>query len=128
MYIMASDFVQPKRELKKKIKVNKIVNYLKEELKDFSPAELQEYRLNPEFIKYVCNLVETKISKKYKPNKKEIVLGILLKLIPTITEPDKKQISENIEFLHGNGDIKTITILRYFGRTLYSVLKKKLLK
>lgn len=123
---MASDFVQPKRELKKKMKINKIINFLKEDLKDFSVQELQDYRLNPELIKYVCNLVETKMTKKYKPNKKEIVLNILSKLIPAVNDVDRKSISDSIEFLHGNGDIKTLTLFRYLGRTLFSVLKKKL--
>ncbi len=122
---MSFNFVRPKRHLKLKIKVTKIGNELKEEFKDLSVAELQDMRLNPELIKYICNTVETRIKKKYKANKKDIVIGIIFKLIPSLTELEKKAIGETIEFLHGNNDIKTITVLRYCGRFLVDQLKKK---
>jgi hypothetical protein len=112
------------------MKVHRIIKDLKRELDDLSPTEIQEYRVNPEFIKYVCNIVETEIGKKkYKPNKKEIVLQILAKLTPeAIVEKDKNFINTTIEFLHSNGDIKEITLLRYLGRFFYSFVKKKFVK
>jgi hypothetical protein len=119
--------VKPKRDLKKKLKINKILSDLREELKDFSVPELQEMRLNSELLKHVCNLVESSIKKKYKPNKKEIVLNIFLKLIPSISEPDKKQLADNIEFLHSNGDIKQYTLLKKLGTFFFKSLKDKLL-
>jgi hypothetical protein len=121
-----SQNVQPKRELKKRIKINKIYNDLKEELKDLTVVELLEMKANPELIKYACNLVETAMKKKYKPNKKEIVIGIMVKLIPSINDADKKVIGDAIEFLHGNGDIRKITLLKTVGKYVVECLKKKL--
>jgi hypothetical protein len=119
--------VVPKRELKKKLKICKIFNDLKEELKDFSVAELLELRLNPELLKHICNIVENTIKKKYKPNKKDIVLSIVTKLIPSISELDKKLISDAIEFLHGNGDIKKSSVVKMVGVFFLKSLKQKLL-
>lgn len=119
--------VVPKRELKKKLKICKIFNDLKDELKDFSIQELQEMRLNPELLKHICNVVENTLKAKYKPNKKEIVLSILVKLIPTLTEPDKKQVGDAIEFLHANGDIKKSSMWKMAGLFFLNSLKQKLL-
>lgn len=122
---MSLELVEPKRQLKVKMKVTKIVADLKEEFKDLSPAELAELKVNPELIKYVCNLVEVKIKKKHRANKKEVVLSIVNKFA-TLTEPERKKIEELIEFLHGNGDIKDNTILRYLSKYVWHCVKKKL--
>lgn len=119
--------VVPKRELKKKLKISKIFNDLKDELKDFSVQELQEIRLNPELLKHVCNIVENTVKAKYKPNKKEIVIGVLCKLIPSINDPDKKQISDAIEFLHSNGDIKKSSVFKAVFKFFLKTLKQNLL-
>lgn len=119
--------VKPKRDLKKKLKINRILSDLKEELKDFSVTELQEMRLNSELLKHVCNLVESSIKKKYKPNKKDIVLSIISKLIPSISDPDKKQLADNIEFLHSNNKIKKYTFCKKLGAFFLKSLKNKLL-
>jgi hypothetical protein len=103
--------MKPKYQLKVKIKVSKIVNDLKEELKDLPVAELAEMKVNPELIRYVCNIVEGQIKKKYKCNKKDIVTSILLKLNPALTEADK------------NGDIVAVYAAKYVGKLLVRLLK-----
>ena len=94
------DLVKPKNELAKRIKICKIVAKIIEELPKLPENDLKEMKNNPELIKYVCNLVENLISKKYKPNKKEIVLDILKRVIPAFSQNDEKLISDIIEFLH----------------------------
>lgn len=123
---MSLVLVTPKRQLKVKVKIAKLVTNLKIEFAELSPTELNELKSNPELIKYVCNLVETKIKKSDNCNKKDIVINIVSKLI-TITEPDKKGIGEIIEFLHSNRDIKANTFLRYIGKYIYQLVKKKVL-
>ncbi len=115
--------MKPKYQLKVKIKVSKIVNDLKEELKDVPVAELTEMKVNPELIRYVCNIVEGYIKKKYKCNKKEIVTNILIKLNPAINEADKKTINDVVEYLHSNGDIVAITVVKYTGKVLLRLMK-----
>ncbi len=115
--------MKPKYQLKVKIKVSKIVNDLKEELKDLPVAELAEMKVNPELIRYVCNIVEGQIKKKYKCNKKDIVTSILLKLNPALTEADKKTINDVVEYLHSNGDIVAVYAAKYVGKLLVRLLK-----
>ncbi len=123
-----SSSVVPKGELKKRLKVNKIFNDLKEEVKDFSAQELIDMRLNPALIVWVCNKVENKISKKYKANKKEVVISIVFKLIPSLNDADKRQISDIIEHLHSNDDIqKCSKFFRYVGYFFLKSLKQKLI-
>lgn len=121
---MSLELVAPKRHLKVKVKIAKLANDLKAEFADLSPQELAELKSSPELIKYVCNLVEVKIKKEYHCNKKEIAVNIISKLV-SLTEPEKKAVGETIEFLHGNGDIKPNTLMRYLGKYLWHVVKKK---
>jgi len=118
-----SDLVKPKRELAKRVKTAKIVNKIVKLLEDLTSNEINEMRNNPELIKYICNLVENLIKKKYKPEKKKIVLDIMKRIIPNFTANDEKNVSDIIEFLHGNGDIKKIRIIKYLGKYGMSFLK-----
>jgi exopolyphosphatase/pppGpp-phosphohydrolase len=115
--------VKPKNELAKRIKICKIVAKIIEELSKLPQEDLKDMKNNPELIKYVCNLVENLISKKYKPNKKEIVLDILKRVIPGFSTNDEKLISDIIEFLHQNKDIKKIRWVKLLGK--YSIIALK---
>lgn len=118
-----TDLIKPKRELAKRVKTAKIVNEIVNLLQDLPSSDINEMRSNPELIKYVCNLVENLIKKKYKPDKRKIVLDILSKVIPNLTEADKRNIGDIIEFLHGNGDIKKIKWLKFAGKYGLLILK-----
>jgi hypothetical protein len=60
-------------------------------------------------------LVANLIKKQYKPSKKEIVLDILKRIIFGFNASDEIAVSDIIEFLHSNKDIKKIKILEYLG-------------
>ena len=118
--------IVPQRELKKRLKKQKIVNSIVDILKELQPQELVEIKTNPELVLYVCNLVENSFNKCKKRgiDKKIIVLDIINKVTP-LTEPEKKIIGDSIQFLHSKGDIKLITIVEkiiFHGKNLF--LKK----
>jgi hypothetical protein len=118
-----TEIVAPKRELKKRLKIAKIVNAISKVLKELPQTDLNEMKTNPELIKYVCNLVENTIKKKYTTDKKSIVLQILTSVI-SITEPDKKIVSDTIEFLHKNGDIRKINTIKLITKYTIGFVKK----
>jgi len=119
-----SNLVKPKRELAKRFKTAKIVNKIVVLLNELPSSDIAELKQNPELIKYICNLVENAISKKYEPDKKKIVLEILSRLVPNVNDADRKNVGDIIEFLHGNGDIKKIRLLKILGHYSIYFLKK----
>jgi len=105
----ALKLIQPKHRLKNSQTTSQLVAFIVEQLKDIQ--DLAKQKIEPEFIKYVCNLVENVFvdAKKNKVNKKEIVFQIIQKVIPILTEDDKKIIDGIIEFLHSNKQIKKVS-------------------
>jgi len=106
------DFEQRKACIKAQL-----IEILKEKYKYH---DLNVLRLDIGFLKHVCNILETGIkktnSKKYKLDKKQIVLEALEVMIPTLTSPEMKAIiSKNIESLHDEGLIKAVSDFEYYG-------------
>ncbi len=116
--------IKPTGSAKKQIKINKIAKEMKEIYGDLTPQEMQEMRLDPEIINHICNKVEHEITKKYKTDKKIVVLDIIRKLVTNLSDEDKKIISAIIENLHRTGQILENTILRASSRFFLGVLKK----
>lgn len=69
-----------------------------------SLGNLNEIKKDPEFVLYVCRLVESCDFKgKKKPDKKQIVLDVLCRLYPEMhNETELKSLDTLIEFLHAN--------------------------
>lgn len=117
--------VKPKRELAKRRKSTKVMNKVIELLqKDFSSTDISDMKNNPELLKYVCNEVENLVKKKYKIDKKKLVLEIINRVVTNLNDNDRKSMSDNIEFLHANGDIKKVKWLKYLAHVGLYVLKK----
>lgn len=85
-----------------------------------------ELKYLPSFILYVCCLIEEAYSNKKnlensKLNKKDEVFKIMNEFIKiSLTEPDKKIISEIIEDLHTSGRIKKVS---YLTKTFFCLSK-----
>ena len=84
--------------------------------------EYQKLRLNNELILLVCNLIENGTYKEIKTNKKETALKVLNEIF-SYNNQEHKQVEEAIEFLHSNGKIKRVRlvkkILAYVADWLY---------
>jgi hypothetical protein len=79
-----------------------------------SLGNLNEIKKDPEYVLYVCRLVESCDFKgKKKPNKKQIVLDVICRLYPEMNnETDLKSLDTLIEFLHANKRI--IGVSRFY--------------
>jgi hypothetical protein len=120
----SSTLVVPKNELAKRLTAAKIVSQIVKALQDLPSTDLADLKINPELINYICNLVENLVTKKLKLDKKKIVLDVLTKLIPNLTEQEKKVISDIVEFLHANNLINKTAIIKYIGQYSTNLLKR----
>lgn len=107
--------VKPKNLLKTLKRSGDIIQFVVDTLKDTPEIEKQKH--NPDLILYICKVVENAFKKKTisdnKINKKDTVIQIIKRLIPSITEADKVIIDTIIEHLHSSGRINKVNILKY---------------
>lgn len=85
-----------------------------------------EHKLNPELILLCCNLVENGSKNISKLNKKALVIKIL-QAIFTLNPAEIKQLDNVIEFLHSNGKIKLVGVVKKIKIVGKDWLKRKLL-
>ena len=114
-----------KNSLVKDQKSNDLIIVVKDKLQSL-PPNLLLYKTNSEFILYVCKLVENVILKSDGVNKKELVLNIM-RTVVGCTEVECKLVGEIIEFLHSNGMIQKIKVVKKFKNSVLSWIKKKVL-
>lgn len=113
------------KTLKREVKLQKARIILDEQLKQI--PNIQAYKLSNQITLLVCEIIEYLFkvnSKKYKVDKKAMVKEILIPIFG-LTEDEIKIIDTQIEYLHGNGLIKSIPIYKQaLGYLLYWVKKK----
>jgi len=97
-------FVQPKNELYKSLKRSEIVNKIFDRLAKLNDIKL--YQQDLEFLNFVCLIVEHSFDKKkYKFDKKQIVIDVFIKLFGTV---NKELVEKNIQYLYDNKKIKKL--------------------
>lgn len=115
--------VLPKNELAQDIKLAEIKNKIVERLNKIE--NLQQYKLNNEFLVLACNLVEYYVKKKYNIDKMNLVLNIYDCIFSDFTDDEKTAIRQNIQFIWNNGHIKKIAYYKLFYCGAKEWLKKK---
>jgi translation initiation factor 2B subunit (eIF-2B alpha/beta/delta family) len=98
-------------QLLKKQDEKTLADYVLDELKDL---DLTNLKLDPEFLKYLAELIENQVKKSKdkdtKPNKMDILISILKKLFPKISEQELDIAKNIVEFLLKNDMIKKIGV------------------
>jgi hypothetical protein len=99
---------------------------------EYKGMNLEALKLDSEFLKHVCCLVETRVKNKkyskYKIDKKALVMDALKILIPSLNSPEMIQIIEqNIENLHDQKLIKALKNSKYYFKKVVSFVSKNLL-
>jgi hypothetical protein len=88
-----------------------LIDYVLEELSDI---DLTNLKLDPEFLKYLCQLIENQIKKSKdkdtKPSKMDILIFILKKLFPKITEQEIDVAKNIVEFMLKIDMIKKVKV------------------
>lgn len=115
--------VLPKNELAQDIKLAEIKNKIVDRLNKIE--NLQQYKLNNEFLVLACNLVEYYVKKKYNIDKMNLVLNIYDSIFSDFTDDEKTAIRQNIQFIWNNGHIKKIAYYKLMFCGIKEWLKKK---
>jgi hypothetical protein len=117
-----SKMLSLKSVLKTTSKFQEISDIIVELLKQV--PDIETLKLNNELILYICNIVEELCKKKYKINKLDLLLATLIRVIPSITEDEKKLITDIVEFFHANKQIIGVTKIAKFASMATGILKK----
>jgi hypothetical protein len=79
-------------------------------------------KLNPDFILRACNIVENLYDKRFKTNKKDIVVNLLKTCVESkglsYYGDELKHLDVIIESLHSNGKVKKISLKKKLGNKL----------
>ena len=119
------NLITMKNSLVKDQKTNDLIVVVKDKLQ-YLPPNLLLYKTNTEFILYVCKLVENVTLKSDGVNKKELVLNIMRNVLGC-NDVECKLVGEIIEFLHSNGMIQKIKVVKKLKNSVLSWVKKKVL-
>ena len=86
-------------------------------------------KLDIELTSYVCNIIENEIvssKSKNKTDKKKIFFRIIQEIFTSLTEQEKKILSDQIEFLLENNKIKKVDPIALWFKTVGNWIKKKI--
>lgn len=103
-----------------------LIDYVLEEMKGI---DVDAMKLQPEFLMYISEIIENQVAKKgaeekdAKPNKMEILIEILKKLFPKITQSEIEACRGIVEFLLKNKMVKKTKLTKIMS----FYLKKKFL-
>jgi hypothetical protein len=88
-----------------------LIDYVLEEL---SEIDLTNLKLDPEFLKYLAELIENQVKKSTdkdtKPNKMDILVSILKKLFSKISDQEIDVAKNIVEFMLKNNMIKKVGV------------------
>ena len=113
----------PKNDLAQELKTVEIKNAIITRLEKIE--NLQDYKLNNEFLVLVCNLIEYYVKKKYNIDKSNLLISIYDRIFANLTDEEKSTIRQNIQFIWNNGHIKKIAYYKLMFCGIKEWLKKK---
>ena len=113
------------KELEKCSKMRKIVLYIVDQIKNI---DIGKMRLHPEFIKFICEIIENQVPKKSKVKNVDNMdkMQLFIEVYKEI-HSNEEQINEakfTVEFLLGNDMIKKTP----YGAIVWYCIKKNFLR
>jgi len=90
--------------------------------------DLVKWKINPEFLSLLCNMIEHLVEKKDKINKLDFAIEIVNDLLSgSLTSDEIAIIKSTIEFIHQNKNIKKVSMWKLFkcGMREWLGLQKK---
>lgn len=118
-----SELITPQNALKSDLKRTEIRDKIIIQVNKFE--NISKYKMDNEFIKLICNLIEYHIKKKYKIDKKDLFFDIYSKIFPDMNEDEKQNIIKIIQFIFDNGHIQKLPYRKMILSFLGEWIKKK---
>jgi len=116
------DTIKPQNSLRVDQKKTKIKNAIIEKVKSLGLSNLDNLKLDNELLSLIMNFIENSIKKKYKIDKKELLLDIYNELYPNLTQEEKMNLIKNHQFLYENDFLSKIpssTVVINFLKDLF---------
>jgi len=97
-----------------------LVDYIMDELKGVS---IEKLKLDPDFLKYLAEIIENQVSKKStdsdeaKPSKMDILVEVVKRLFPQISDTELDACKGIVNFLVSNKLVKKVPlskIMKYY--------------
>lgn len=120
-----ADLIVPQNSLKRDLKKTEIRDTIISRINKFE--DINKYKVDTEFIKLICNLIEYYVKKKYNINKKDLFFEIHSRIFPLVIDEEKVAINKIIEFIFENGHIKKLSYYKLFVSCFSDWVKKKIL-
>lgn len=122
-------FLKPKNGLWKVAKIEKTKACILEKLTNL-PAEVRRDKMNMEFLLLVCQAVEHSIDNKGKTDKlkidkKALAIEIIHSVFGGLKADEVQTLSNNIEYLHDNGQIFKYPVWKVISAGAVEWCKKK---
>ena len=117
-------YIQPKNKLKHLKHKNEIFEVIVQKIMDIK--DYTTLKFDNELLIFVCNCIENSLYKnKKKIDKKKLCLEIYEKVF-TLSDKEKEQISNSIEFLCENNMIDVIPFYKKYTKLFIYYIKSKL--
>jgi hypothetical protein len=105
---LKTQLVKPHFSLVLKQEQKNLVDYVEQELKDL---ELSKLKLDPDFLKYLAEIIENQVKEREskdesKPSKMDILVEILKRVFPQISDEAIDDAKQIVEFLLKNDMVK----------------------
>ena len=120
-----SELITPQNGLKSDLKRTEIRDKIITQVNKFE--DINKYKLDNEFIKLICNLIEYHIKKKYNINKKDLFFDIYSRFFPDLNDEEKQTIAKIIQFIHDNSHIQKLPYRKLFLSFIEKWIKKDLI-
>ena len=105
-----------------------LIDFIMDELKDL---DLSSLKLDPDFLKYLSEIIENQVKKKIgddastKPSKMDILVELLKRLFPQVTDVEIDACRGIVEFLLKQGLVKKVAlskIMKFYLRQKFFCL------
>ena len=120
-----SELITPQNGLKSDLKRSEIRDKIITQVNKFE--DINKYKLDNEFIKLICNLIEYHIKKKYNIDKKDLFFDIYSRFFPDLNDEEKQTIIKIIQFIFDNGHIQKLPYSKLILSFIGEWIKKKIL-
>jgi hypothetical protein len=113
---LSTQLVKPHFAVVQKQEQKNLVDFVLDELKDIAVDKL---KLDPDFLRYLAEIVENQISATSsepgaKPDKMKVVVTILNRLFPQISDADIEACKGIIEFILKNNLVRKVGLSEVF--------------
>ncbi|HEY9700905.1 MAG TPA: hypothetical protein V6C58_00570 [Allocoleopsis sp.] len=121
-------YIRPQNALSNALKKDKYIDQIFKRI--ISYKEFRKYKLDMEFLLFICLVIEHMIKPRKKQkgrpiDKQQLLLDAYDRAFGDITDSERNQIRSYIQFLHDNGQIKKMSSFKILYKSVYYWLKSK---